>query len=79
MFFFIKEADTFGHIVVWTIYISHEEHFTPQLTAFEQSATCLSVVLVTLWFYTVCNIVKRWVNFRFFLHEYELQLSDYNI
>ena len=25
---FIKETDTFGHIVVWTIYISHTDHFT---------------------------------------------------
>ena len=41
--FFIKETDTFGHIVVWTIYTSHIEHFTPQHTAFEQSAACLSV------------------------------------
>ena len=40
---FIKETDTFGHIVVWTINISHIYHFTPQHTAFEQSAACLSV------------------------------------
>ena len=41
--FFIKETDTFGHIVVWTIYTSHIDHFTPQHTSFEQSAACLSV------------------------------------
>ena len=36
--------------------------------------------LVTSWFYTVCNIVTRGVNFREkHLHEHELQLSDYNI
>ena len=43
--FFIKETDTFGHIVVWTIYTSHIDHFTSQHTAFEQSAACLSVFL----------------------------------
>ena len=42
--FFIKEADTFGHIVVLTIYTSHIDHFTPQHTAFDQSEACLSVV-----------------------------------
>ena len=31
-FFFIKETDTFGHIVVWKIFTST---FTPQHTAFE--------------------------------------------
>ena len=43
--FFVKEMDTFGHIVVWTTYTSHIDHFTPQHTAFEQSAACLSVFL----------------------------------
>ena len=43
--FFINETDTFGHIVVWTIYTSHMDPFTPQHTAFEQSAACLSVFL----------------------------------
>ena len=42
---FIKETDTFGHIGVWTIYTSHIDHFTPQHTAFEQSAACLTVFL----------------------------------
>ena len=46
--FFIKETDTFGHIVVWTIYTSHIDHFTPQHTAFEQSAACFSVFLELL-------------------------------
>ena len=30
---FIKETDTFGHVVVWIIYTSHIDHFTPQRTA----------------------------------------------
>ena len=56
------------------------DHFTPQHTAFEQSAASLSVILVTSWFYTVCNTVKRLVNLREkHLHGHELQLSDYNI
>ena len=46
--FFVKEADTFGHIVVWTTYTSHIDHFTPQHTVFEQSAACLSVFLELL-------------------------------
>ena len=33
--FFVKETDTFGHFVVWTIYTSNIDHFTPQQTAFE--------------------------------------------
>ena len=41
----MKETDTFGYIVVWTIYTSHIDHFTPQQSAFEQSAACLSVCL----------------------------------
>ena len=59
---FIMEADTYGHFVVCTIYTSYIDHFTPQ-HSFEQSAACLSVVFVTSSFYTVCNIVTRWVNF----------------
>ena len=43
--FFIKVTDTFGHIVVLTMYTSHIVHFTPQHTAFEQSAACLSVFI----------------------------------
>ena len=46
--FFVKETDTFGHIIVWTTYTSHIDHFTPQHTAFEQSAACLSVFLELL-------------------------------
>ena len=46
--FFVKETDTFGHIVVWTTYTSHIDHFTPQHTAFEQSTACLSVFLELL-------------------------------
>ena len=46
--FFVKETDTFGHIVVWTAYTSHIDHFTPQHTAFEQSAASLSVFLELL-------------------------------
>ena len=45
---FIKETDTFGHVVVRTIYTSHIDHFTPQHTAFEQSVACLSVFLELL-------------------------------
>ena len=36
--------------------------------------------LVTSWFYSVCVTVTRWVNFREkHLHEYKLQLFDYNV
>ena len=47
-FIYIKETDTFGHIVVLAIYTSHIDHFTPEHTAFEQSAACLSVFLESL-------------------------------
>ena len=46
--FFIKGTDTFGHIVVCTVYTSHIDHFTPQHTAFEQSAASLSAFLESL-------------------------------
>ena len=39
------ETDTFGYIVVRTIYTSHTYHVTPQQTAFELLVACLSVVL----------------------------------
>ena len=36
--------------------------------------------LVTSWFDSVCVTVTRWVNFiEKHLHEYELQLFDYNV
>ena len=39
----------------------------------------ISHFLVTSWFYSICVTVTCWVNFREkHLHEYELQLSDYN-
>ena len=46
--FFVKETDTFGHIVVWTTYTFHIDPFTPQQKDFEQSAACLSVFLELL-------------------------------
>ena len=46
--FLIKETDTFGNIVLWTIYTCNIDYFTPQHTAFEQSAACLSVFLELL-------------------------------
>ena len=46
--FLIKETDTFGHIVVWTIKTSHIDHFTPQHTTFEHTEACLSVFLELL-------------------------------
>ena len=47
--FFVKQTDTFGHIVIWTIYTSHIDHFTSLQTAFEHLAACLSVVLKLLF------------------------------
>ena len=41
--FFYQGGGYLGHIVVLTIYTSHIDHSTPQHTAFEQSAACLSV------------------------------------
>ena len=38
--YFIMETDTLGYIVVWTIYTSQTDHFTPQQTAFEHFAAC---------------------------------------
>ena len=62
---FIKETDIFGHIVVWTIYTSHIDHFTPPTYSFWTIGSILiSLPWVTSWFDTVCNIVTPWVNFR---------------
>ena len=48
--FFIKETDTFDHIVLcWGVKcISHIDHFTAKHTAFEQSTACVSVVFALL-------------------------------
>ena len=46
--FLSRRRIPFVHIVVWTIYTSHIDHLTPQHTAFEQSAACLSVFLELL-------------------------------
>ena len=44
-----------------------------------QQRACQSF-LVTSWFDSVCVTVTRWANFREkHLHEYELQLFDYNV
>ena len=45
---FVKETDTFDHIVVLNTYTSHKDHLTPQHTAFEQLTACLSVFLELL-------------------------------
>ena len=54
------ETDTFGYIVVWTVFTSHIDHFTPKHTAFEHSAACLSVVFELLPGYillTYCGLL----------------------
>ena len=45
---FYQEDVYFGHIVVWTIYTSLIDHFTPQHTALEKSTACLSVFLESI-------------------------------
>ena len=47
MAIFIKETDTFGHIVL-SFYTVHIDHSTLQNTTFEQSTACLSVVFELL-------------------------------
>ena len=55
-------------------------HLRPNVQFFEYSAACLTVILVTSWFDSVCVTVTCWVNFREkHLHKHELQLSDYNV
>ena len=68
------DPDNFDYMVA-----SHIDHFTPQHTSFEQTATCLSVMSYFLVLYRLqyCDTL---VNFREkHLHDYELQMSDYNI
>ena len=51
-----------------------------QLSAFGSSTACLSVILVSSWFDSVCVTVTCWVNFiQKYLHVHKLQLSDNNI
>ena len=78
---FFKKTDTFSHIVVWAIYTYHIYHFTPQQTAFEQSAACVSVFLELLpGLIPLAILWHAGFNFREnHLHEYELQISDCNI
>ena len=47
-FLFYHEDGYFGYIIVWKIYTSHTDHFTPQQTAFLHSAACLLVVFELL-------------------------------
>ena len=55
-------------------------HLRPNIQFFEYSAACLSDILVTSWFDSVCVTVTCCVNFREkHLHKHELQLSDYNV
>ena len=46
--FFYQGDGAFGHIVIWTIFTSHIDHFTPQHTDYEQSAASLSEFLELL-------------------------------
>ena len=79
--FFIKETDTFSHIVVWTIYTSHIDHYAPTYSFWAIRSMFFNPFRVTAWFDTVCNIVTGSVNLRKKkqLHEHGLLLSDYNI
>ena len=38
------DTDTFGYIVVGTIYTSHTDHFAPQQTVFEHLVACLTIL-----------------------------------
>ena len=53
--YFIMETDTVGYIVVWTIYTSHTDHFTPPHTTFEHSAACLSGISDEKLLYLISN------------------------
>ena len=51
--YFIMETNTLGYILVWIIYTSHTDNFTPKHTAFEHTAASLSRFRVTSWFDSV--------------------------
>ena len=62
--FFIRETDTFGHIVVWTIlYTSHRLIYAPTYSFWAIGSMLISLVKVTSWSDIVCNIVTRWMDF----------------
>ena len=62
-FFYLRRRIPLAILLYEHLYISHRSLDAPT-AAFEQSAVCLSAVLVTSWLYSVCNIVAYWVNFR---------------
>ena len=76
--FFIKATDSFGHIVVWTFYAFHLDHFMPQHTAFEQSTAGLSVFLESLPGLIPFKILWHagWSLEKNQLHEHKPQWSD---
>ena len=52
----------------------------PNLQFLSTQPYTYQLYLVTTWFDSVCVIATRWVNFReIHLHEYNLQLFDYNV
>ena len=74
------ETDTFGYIVVKTIYTSQTDHLRPNKQFLSTWQHAYHSFWVTSLFYSAYNIATRWVNFREkHLHEYELQLSDNNM
>ena len=62
------------------LYISHRSIYNWSYSFWKIGSMLISRFWVTSWFYSVCNILTCWVNFREkHLHEHELQLSDYII
>ena len=59
---FVKETDTFGHIV--DLYISQRSLYAPTYSFWAIRSMLFSLFRVTSWFNTVYNVVTCWMNIR---------------
>ena len=80
MLFYEGDGCLWPYCCMNNLYISHRLLHAPTYSFWAIRSMLISLFRVTSWFYTVCNIVTRWLNFgKKQLHEHELQLSDYNM
>ena len=80
MLFYQGDGYLWPHCCMNNLYFSHRSLNASTNSFWAINSMLISRFWVTSWFYSVCNIVTRWVNFREkYLHKHELQLSDYNM
>ena len=62
-FFYQGDGYLWPHCYMNIIYISHRSLYAPTYSFWTIGRMLISLIRVTSWFDTVCNIVARWVNF----------------